>query len=184
MLYVQQTFDPTVLYRLFLFCFVFVCVVSFTGGGRTYGDERALIDAASGQRNVCVRTVLAMSLPALYLPRKLAAAVQEEEEEEEEEEDDKVVSTPVLLKADVEPAALVQTAHDPPAMATVANVLNVVSSENETLKKDVASEPDTKPVMLQTAFKTALIGAAPSSPRTTTVTEALAAVSFYFFILL
>tara|TARA_B110000208_G_scaffold122531_1_gene149519 strand:- start:232 stop:576 length:345 start_codon:yes stop_codon:yes gene_type:complete len=114
-----------------------------------------------------------MSLPALYLPRKLAAAVQEEEEEE----DDKVVSTPVLLKADVEPAALVQTAHDPPAMATVANV---VSSENETLKKDVASEPDTKPVMLHTAFKTALIGAAP----TTTVTEALAAVSFYFFILL
>lgn len=147
--------------------------MSFTGGGRTYGDERALIDAASGQRNVCVRTVLAMSLPALYLPRKLAAAVQEEEEEE----DDKVVSTPVLLKADVEPAALVQTAHDPPAMATVANV---VSSENETLKKDVASEPDTKPVMLHTAFKTALIGAAP----TTTVTEALAAVSFYFFILL
>lgn len=147
--------------------------MSFTGGGRTYGDERALIDAASGQRNVCVRTVLAMSLPALYLPRKLAAAVQEEEEEE----DDKVVSTPVLLKADVEPAALVQTAYDPPAMATVANV---VSSENETLKKDVASEPDTKPVMLHTAFKTALIGAAP----TTTVTEALAAVSFYFFILL
>ena len=153
-----------------------MCVVSFTGGGRTYGDERALIDAASGQRNVCVRTVLAMSLPALYLPRKLAAAVQEEEEEEEEE-DDKVVSTPVLLKADVEPAALVQTAYDPPAMATVANV---VSSENETLEKDVASEPDTKPVMLHTAFKTALIGAAP----TTTVTEALAAVSFYFFILL
>ena len=147
--------------------------MSFTGGGRTYGDERALIDAASGQRNVCVRTVLAMSLPALYLPRKLAAAVQEEEEEE----DDKVVSTPVLLKADVEPAALVQTAYDPPAMATVANV---VSSENETLEKDVASEPDTKPVMLHTAFKTALIGAAP----TTTVTEALAAVSFYFFILL
>ena len=147
--------------------------MSFTGGGRTYGDERALIDAASGQRNVCVRTVLAMSLPALYLPRKLAAAVQEEEEEE----DDKVVSTPVLLKADVEPAALVQTAYDPPAMATVANV---VSSENETLKKDVASEADTKPVMLHTAFKTALIGTAP----TTTVTEALAAVSFYFFILL
>ena len=148
--------------------------MSFTGGGRTYGDERALIDAASGQRNVCVRTVLAMSLPALYLPRNLAAAVQEEEEEEE---DDKVVSTPVLLKADVEPAALVQTAHDPPAMATVADV---VSSENETLEKDVASEPDTKPDMLHTAFKTALIGAAP----TTTVTEALAAVSFYFFILL